>query len=84
LQIYGLLSGKSAEAAAEEFKGQARYGEFKKIVAGKLVKFLEDFQAKLSKVEESEVKRKLHVSENDMNIIANQTLLRVQKAVGLR
>ncbi|MBW3569383.1 tryptophan--tRNA ligase [Candidatus Parcubacteria bacterium] len=84
LQIYGLLSGKSAEEAAKEFEGKSQYGEFKKVVADQVAEFLKEFQAKLANVEESEIKQKLQASENEMNKTANETLLRVQKAVGLR
>ncbi len=48
LQIYGLLTGKSAEEAAKQFEGQTRYGDFKAVVADKMSEFLKDFQIKLS------------------------------------
>jgi tryptophanyl-tRNA synthetase len=84
LQIYGLLVNKSAEQSAAEFSGGTQYGEFKARVADKVAEFLSDFQTKLATVEESKVVGKLHISENQMNIVANKTLARVQKAVGLR
>lgn len=84
LQIYGLLVGKTAEQAAQKFAGQTQYGEFKKQVAEKVSEFLRDFQIKLTQVDQAAIDAKLDVSEKAMNDIANATLLRVQKAVGLR
>ena len=53
-------------------------------VADEVGKFLEDFQAKLARVNDEEVLNKLESSEREANRIANKTLLKVQKAVGLR
>ena len=61
-----------------------RYGDFKKIVADEIARFLENFQAKLSAVSDSEILDKLEKSELAMNTVAKETLLRVQKAIGLR
>lgn len=84
LQIYGLLTAQSVEEAAVQFAGQAQYGEFKKVIAEKVSEFLKDFQTKLTQVEQTQIDSKLLESEAAMNETANQTLLRVQKAVGLR
>ena len=84
LQIYALLKGLSLEKATEHFAGQTQYGEFKKVVAEATADFLHDFQAKLAQVNQTEIEQKLVESEKTMNEIANATLLRVQKAVGLR
>ena len=64
--------------------GMESYGKFKNIVADEVGKFLEDFQAKLARVNDEEVLNKLESSEREANRIANKTLLKVQKAVGLR
>ena len=45
---------------------------------------LENFQNRLAVVDERAIEEKLASSEKDMNAIANETLYRVQKAVGLR
>ena len=68
----------------DEFVGQDQYGPLKSAVADKVVAFLEDFQTKLAQVDESALMQKLESSEAAMNKTANQTLLKVQKAVGLR
>ena len=61
-----------------------RYGDFKKIVADEVAQFLTDFQTRLASVDDAQILAKLESSERAMNEIANATLLRVQKAVGLR
>ena len=84
LQILSLLEGRSLQEVAAEYQGHTQYGEFKKVVAEAVAEFLRGFQDKLSQVSRSEIDEKLAASEKNMNDIANATLLRVQKAVGLR
>lgn len=84
LEISALLSDKDLQSVISKFDGETSYGSFKSAVADQVVSFLEDFQQKLSNVDESKILNKLHQSEAQMNIIADQTLLRAQKAVGLR
>jgi tryptophanyl-tRNA synthetase len=84
LEILALLQGSTLESVVEQYKGQTRYGDFKSVVAGEIEKFLTDFQDKLANVDENAVKAKLEQSERDLTPIANETLLRVQRAVGLR
>ena len=68
----------------EEFTGLERYGDFKKIVANEVAQFLADFQQRLASVDDAAILTKLETSERAMNLIANETLHRVQQAVGLR
>ena len=72
------------EQTANEYFGMDRYGDFKRIVADEVAEFLENFQNRLTAVDEQAIEEKLASSEKDMNVIANETLYRVQKAVGLR
>ena len=72
------------EEVCDEFTGMERYGDFKKIVADEMARFLENFQAKLLAVSDGEILDKLEKSELAMNTVAKETLLRVQKAIGLR
>ena len=72
------------EQTISEFTGMERYGDFKRIVADETAEFLTNFQARLAAVDEPAIERKLESSERAMTIVANETLLRVQKAVGLR
>ena len=74
----------SLEQTISQYAGMERYGDFKRIVADEVAEFLANFQARLAAVEEPAIERKLESSESDMNIVANETLHRVQAAVGLR
>lgn len=84
IDILALLRGTTASEVEAQYKGMDRYGDFKAIVADEMAQFLTDFQARLATVQDGEVIAKLESSERAMNEIANATLLRVQKAVGLR
>lgn len=84
LQIYELLSGKTHEDVINEWKGKERYGDLKTVVAEHVSVFLQEFQANLASVDEDALVAKLEESELKMSVVANETLLRVQKAVGLR
>jgi tryptophanyl-tRNA synthetase len=79
LDILKLFGGKP-----DEFIGQKQYGPLKEAVADAVTKFLADFQARLSQVDEQAILDKLAASEKQMNEHANATLSKVQKAVGLR
>jgi tryptophanyl-tRNA synthetase len=84
LQIYELLSGKSHQDVLSEWVGKERYGDLKTAVAEVVSGFLSDFQKNLNQVSDEQVLQKLESSEAKMTERANATLLRVQKAVGLR
>jgi tryptophanyl-tRNA synthetase len=84
LEILALLRGVPRDDVVNEFSGQTQYGQFKAIVAAEVEKFLTDFQQRLSEVDDSAINAKLEQSERDLAPIANATLLRAQKAVGLR
>jgi tryptophanyl-tRNA synthetase len=68
----------------DEFIGQDQYGPLKSAVADAVVVFLQDFQTKLQDVDATALQQKLETSEKVMNEQATQTLLKVQRAVGLR
>jgi tryptophanyl-tRNA synthetase len=84
LQILALLSGKPQVEINSEWGGRDKYGDLKKAVAGSVEKFLTEFQEKYKQVDEGQLLEKLEESEEAMNVVADTTLLRVQKAVGLR
>ncbi len=84
LQIYELLSGKNHTNVLSEWVDKDRYGDLKAATAEAVSSFLTDFQTKLAAVSSEQLLAKLVASELVMNQQANQTLLRVQKAVGLR
>lgn len=84
LQMLALLTQRSQEEVNAEWVGKTSYGEFKRVVADAVAEFLIDFQAKLNAITDEVLLEKLESSERAMQEIANETLLRAQKAVGLR
>lgn len=84
IEILALISSRTKEEVAGEWQGKTSYGEFKQAVADALRAFLTDFQAKLAQVSDEAIQAKLSTSEVHANQVANETLLRAQKAVGLR
>ncbi len=79
LDILKLLGGNP-----DEFTGQSQYGPLKEAVAERVANFLVEFQADLKMVDDNAIMQKLEASEQTMNQVANQTLAKVQRAVGLR
>jgi tryptophanyl-tRNA synthetase len=84
LQIYQLLSGKTQQQVKDEWTGNDRYGDLKAATAEVVANFLASFQSSLASVDEASLMAKLESSERAMNEMANITLQKVQKAVGLR
>jgi len=84
LQILALLEGEPQIGINSEWEGKSSYGELKTAVSEAVRAFLSDFQAKLQPVDEDQLMRKLEADEAAMSKVAGQTLLKVQKAVGLR
>lgn len=84
LEILSLLQGRPLDEVVSEHEGMERYGDFKKIVADEVATFLTDFQARLATVDTDAILVKLTESEAAMRKQADETLLRVQEAVGLR
>jgi len=84
LNILALFSGRDLPDVRQEYEGQTQYGPLKTAVAEAITGFLVAFQTGLSQVDDQAILSKLAASEQLMNEQANQTLGRVQKAVGLR
>lgn len=84
LQMLAMLTGRPQDEVNAEWTGNTSYGEFKKVVAEAVSGFLTDFQARLASISDEELLQKLQLSETAMTEVANATLLRAQKAVGLR
>jgi len=84
IEILALTTGKTKDEVANEWQGKSSYGDFKQAVADAVRAFLTDFQAKLAQVSDEAIQAKLSTSETHANEVANETLLRAQKAVGLR
>jgi tryptophanyl-tRNA synthetase len=84
LQILALMAGKTQAEVNTEWEGKTSYGDLKLAVAEQVSQFLTDFQARLSTVDEPALLSKLEQSEDAMRAVANGTLAKAQKAVGLR
>lgn len=84
MQILASLTGRSLQDVASEWTGKTAYGEFKKVVADAVEAFLVSFQDRLTALSDDVLLSKLESSESAMATVANETLLRAQKAVGLR
>ena len=84
LQILALFSSKTLKDVALQWQGKSSYGELKTAVAELTKEFLINYQSLLAKVDEDYLNKKLEEGETAMNAKANATLLKVQKAVGLR
>jgi tryptophanyl-tRNA synthetase len=83
LTIYCAMKDISIEEAEERFK-DSRYGDFKKAVADAVLEELEPFQARYREILENKSYEKvLKDGAIKAQVIANKTLKRVQKAVGL-
>jgi len=78
LQVLTLLKPGHADVSQMDYKA------FKEMVAGAVKDFLIDFQKCLAQVDGTAITKKLEADEASMNKTANATLLKVQKAVGLR
>jgi tryptophanyl-tRNA synthetase len=80
VQIHDLLKPEQHD----KVMSAGSYKDLKIMVAGAVRDFLIEFRNRLIVVDEESVLRKLEADEKAMSEVANSTLLRVQKAVGLR
>lgn len=84
LDMLSAFSNTPLQEVIDTYTGHTQYGPLKSAVAEAVSTFLEDFQKKLRDVNDNELFEKLENSEKQMNETANTTLLKVQKAIGLR
>jgi tryptophanyl-tRNA synthetase len=84
IQIQALAEGKDLSSVAASYEGQTSYGALKTAVAQSVSQMLDNFQARLAEVDEAAFLAKLERDEAQMNEVASATLLKAQKAVGLR
>lgn len=84
LQILALVTARDQGHVNADWEGKSSYGDLKKTVAGSVEEFLRAYQKVYDLIDDSAVIAKLEASEALMNESANQTLLHVQQAVGLR
>jgi tryptophanyl-tRNA synthetase len=84
MTIYACLKGVEIKDVEEEFKDCHRYGDFKKAVADEVISVMEPFQKKYREVLNSgEIDKILDDGAKRASKIADATLLRAKKAVGL-
>lgn len=84
LTILSLLTKKDQAEVNKEWVGQSQYGSLKTAVAEEVKSALENIQRKMANINEDDLANKLIKSEKELSIKANDKLLMVQKAVGLR
>ncbi len=84
LQLLALSTNRPQSDINKQWEGKIAYGDLKKAVAEAITGFLQGLQGQLAVVDSSKLMAKLTTSEVLMNESANATLLKVQKAVGLR
>jgi tryptophanyl-tRNA synthetase len=84
IQIAALLAEKPVQEIIDEWEGKSSYGDLKKYVADLVSAFLVNLQESYQQVEPVTITAKLEKDEAAMREVAGETLLRVQKAVGLR
>lgn len=84
LQLLAILTNRPQAEVNAEWVGQTQYGPLKRAVAEAVATFLTNFQTRLADISDETLLAALERSERAMNEVASITLLRVQKAVGLR
>ena len=84
LQIEALVTERPLQDVISEWAGETRYGDLKTKVAESVAEFLDEFQANLAKIDDTQVFSLLETGEKYANKVANAKLIEVQKAVGLR
>ena len=84
LQIYAALSDITIEEAQAKFKDIHQYGEFKKIVADKVLEALVPFQERYKTfLNNKTINEVLNAGKEKARYVANKTLTKVKKTVGL-
>lgn len=84
ITIGALLSGQTVEEVAQTWEGNERYGDLKKFVAETVQTFLTELQTAYNSIDQQTIVNALERDEAAMRESSAATLLRVQKAVGLR
>ena len=84
LQIEALVTDRPLQDVISTWAGETHYGDLKKAVAQSVATFLTDFQDKVSLIPDDLVLDLFAQGETYANRVANEKLLQVQRAVGLR
>lgn len=84
MDILTLTSGVDKQQVIDKFQGQTSYGTLKAETAAAVSEFLTGFHAKLAETNIQDIINKLEKDEAQLKAQANETLLKLQHAVGLR
>ena len=84
LQIESLLTERNLQDVISDWVGQTSYGDLKRKVADSVEHFLANFQEKVAAISDKKVEEVLTRGEKHTNTVANQKLIKVQRAIGLR
>ncbi len=84
LDLLSNMYGSDLDGIIDKYTGLTQYGQLKNDLADVMIDFLEKFQSKLTEVSDKDIINKLTSDEAIVSKIANETLLRAQRAVGLR
>jgi tryptophanyl-tRNA synthetase len=82
LTIYSLLADQPIRKLEDKYKGRG-YGDFKKDLAEVVKNFLIDFQARYNKISDKEVRKILDEGAKKARAIADETLKRAKKKIGV-
>jgi tryptophanyl-tRNA synthetase len=83
LTIYSCLADKSIESLEKSYQGKG-YGDFKKDLAEVVKEFLNDFQKKYNKISDNEVRNIMDKGAEKIRPMAEETIAKVKKAIGIR
>jgi tryptophanyl-tRNA synthetase len=83
LQVEAYLNNQTKEEILAIWQGKRQYGDLKKAVADSVVDFMTGFKERFDKISESEIDELLLKGEEKANLIANETLYKAQRCLGL-
>lgn len=84
LQMIALLTDKPQAEVNGRWEGKSSYSELKSEAASYVKEYLSGLQPKITRIDTERLMKKLKEDEILMSKVAEETLLKVQKAVGLR
>jgi tryptophanyl-tRNA synthetase len=83
LQIQAYLNNTSKEEIINQWQGQTRYGDLKKAVAESMTTFMSQFQSNFDRIKDTDIDELLNQGEIKASKIANETMQKVYKCLGL-
>lgn len=84
LQIEALINDKPLQEVIATWNGETRYGDLKKQVAASVSGFLSQIQEEAQAISDEMIYELFEVGEEYANKVADEKLLQLQKALGLR